>query len=62
MMNATPTYFRELFTYQIPVVLPALGLVAGGFYSIVLVVTIVFKIRVIELQANCPLKATPAGT
>jgi hypothetical protein len=31
MMNATPAYFRELFTYQIPIVLPALGFVVGGF-------------------------------
>jgi hypothetical protein len=56
MMNATPTYFRELFTYQIPVVLPALGLVVGGFYSIVFVVTAVFKILVIAIASKLFLK------
>lgn len=56
MMNATPAYFRELFTYQIPVVLPALGLVVGGFYSIVFVVTAVFKILVIAIASKLFLK------
>jgi hypothetical protein len=52
MMNATPAYFRELFTYQIPIVLPALGLVVGGFYSLVFVVTAVFKILVIAVASK----------
>jgi hypothetical protein len=56
MMNATPAYFRELFTYQIPVVLPALGLVVGGFYSLVFVVTAVFKILVIVIASKLFLK------
>lgn len=52
MMNATPAYFRELFTYQIPIVLPALGLVVGGFYSIVFIVTALFKITVIAVASK----------
>lgn len=56
MMNSTPVYFRELFTYQIPIVLPALGLVVGGFYSIVFVVTAVFKILVIAIASKLFLK------
>jgi Uncharacterized protein conserved in archaea len=56
MMNSTPVYFRELFTYQIPIVLPALGLVVGGFYSIVFVVTAVFKILVIVIASKLFLK------
>ena len=56
MMNATPAYFRELFTYQIPIVLPALGLVVGGFYSLVFVVTAVFKILVIAVASKLFLK------
>jgi len=56
MMNATPAYFRELFTYQIPVVLPALGLVVGGFYSLVFIVTAVFKILVIAIASKLFLK------
>ncbi|MGB9940586.1 nucleoside recognition domain-containing protein [Methanosarcina sp.] len=56
MMNATPAYFRELFTYQIPVVLPALGLVVGGFYSLVFIVTAVFKILVVAIASKLFLK------
>lgn len=56
MMNSTPAYFRELFTYQIPIVLPALGLVVGGFYSLVFVVTAVFKLLVIAIASKIFLK------
>ena len=56
MMNATPAYFRELFTYQIPIVLPALGLVVGGFYSLVFIATAVFKILVIAVASKLFLK------
>lgn len=56
MMNATPAYFRELFTYQIPVVLPALGLVVGGFYSLVFIVTAVVKILIIAVASKLFLK------
>lgn len=52
MMNATPAYFRELFTYQIPIVLPALGFIVGGFYSLVFVVTAVIKILVIAIASK----------
>ncbi|AKB50459.1 membrane protein, putative [Methanosarcina barkeri str. Wiesmoor] len=62
MMNSTPVYFRELFTYQIPIVLPALGLVVGGFYSIVFVVTAVFKILVIAIASKLFLKNNPCKT
>lgn len=31
MVNSIPAYIREIFTYQIPIVVPALGLVAGSF-------------------------------
>jgi hypothetical protein len=44
--------FRELFTYQIPIVLPALGPVVGGFYSLVFVVTAVFKILLIAVASK----------
>ncbi|WP_410509387.1 nucleoside recognition protein [Methanosarcina hadiensis] len=52
MMNATPAYFRELFTYQIPIVLPALGLVVGGFYALVFVLTAVIKILLIAVASK----------
>lgn len=56
MMNATPAYFRELFTYQIPIVLPALGLIVGGFYTFVFIVTAIIKILVIALASKLFLK------
>lgn len=37
LSNAIPVYFKELFTYQMPVVLPALGSVVGAFYAAVFV-------------------------
>lgn len=37
LSNSIPVYFKELFTYQIPVILPALGPVVGAFYSVVFV-------------------------
>lgn len=60
MMNATPACFRELFTNQIPVVLPAVGLVVGGFYSIMFIVTALFKILIIAFAIKLFLKITPA--
>ncbi len=56
MMNATPAYFRELFTYQIPIVLPALGLIVGGFYTFVFIATAIVKILVIALASKLFLK------
>jgi hypothetical protein len=56
MMNATPAYFRELFTYQIPIVLPALGLIVGGFYTFVFIATAIIKILVIALASKLFLK------
>jgi hypothetical protein len=56
MMNATPAYFRELFTYQIPIVLPALGLLVGGFYTFVFIATAVFKILLIAVASKLFLK------
>jgi hypothetical protein len=62
MMNATPAYFRELFTYQVPIVLPALGLVVGGFYSLVFVITAIVKILVIAIASKLLLKGSSCKT
>ncbi|MDD1759503.1 MAG: nucleoside recognition protein, partial [Methanothrix sp.] len=47
MVNSIPAYIREIFTYQIPVVVPALGLVAGGLYAMVFMVTGLVKIALV---------------
>jgi len=49
MMNAIPAYIREIFTYQIPIVVPALGLVAGSLYALVFIVTGIVKVSVVIL-------------
>jgi hypothetical protein len=47
MINSIPAYIREIFTYQIPIVVPALGLFAGGLYAMVFMVTAIVKILVV---------------
>ncbi|VVB68599.1 Uncharacterised protein [uncultured archaeon] len=47
MVNSIPAYIREIFTYQIPIVVPALGLVAGSLYASVFMVTALVKISLI---------------
>ncbi len=52
VMNSIPVYLRELFTYQIPIVLPALGPVVGGFYALVFIVTALFKISAVVILSR----------
>jgi hypothetical protein len=47
IMNSIPVYIREIFTYQIPIVIPALGLVVGGFYGLIFITTALVKISVV---------------
>lgn len=49
LANSIPVYFKELFTYQIPVILPVLGSVVGAFYAAVFVLTGLTKSAVIIL-------------
>ncbi|MGC9515709.1 nucleoside recognition protein [Methanocrinis sp.] len=52
VMNSIPVYVRELFTYQIPIVIPALGLVVGGFYALVFIITALVKISVVVVLSR----------
>jgi hypothetical protein len=56
VMNSIPVYLRELFTYQIPIVLPALGLVVGGFYAMVFILTALVKISMVVILSRLFLK------
>lgn len=56
VMNSTPAYIREIFTYQIPIVLPALGPVVGGFYVMVFILTGIIKIGIVVLMSKLMLK------
>jgi len=48
MVNSVPAYIREIFTYQIPVVIPALGLAAGSLYGFIFLITAMVKISLIS--------------
>ena len=52
IMNSIPVYIRELFTYQIPIVLPALGLLVGGLYAGVFLITALVKITAVVVLSR----------
>lgn len=56
MLNSTPAYVREILTYQIPIVLPALGPVVGGFYVMVFILTAIVKVSVVIILSKLFLK------
>lgn len=59
IMNSTPAYVRELLTYQLPLVFPALGPVVGGFYALVFLVTALFKVLCVVFASKIFLKENP---
>lgn len=52
MLNSTPAYIREILTYQIPIVLPALGYFVGGFYVGVFILTAIIKIAIVIILSK----------
>ncbi|TGC10726.1 nucleoside recognition domain-containing protein [Methanolobus halotolerans] len=56
LLNSTPAYVREILTYQIPIVLPALGAVVGGFYVMVFILTAIVKISLVVILSKLFLK------
>lgn len=56
LLNSTPAYIREIVTYQIPIVLPALGAVVGGFYVMVFILTAIVKISTVIILSRIFLK------
>ncbi len=56
LLNSTPAYVREIITYQIPIVLPALGPVVGGFYVMVFILTAVIKVSAVIILSRIFLK------
>lgn len=56
LLNSTPAYVREIITYQIPIVLPALGPVVGGFYVMVFILTAIVKVSAVILLSRIFLK------
>ncbi len=52
LLNSTPAYIRGIITYQIPIVLPALGAVVGGFYVMVFIITAIVKISTVVILSK----------
>lgn len=52
VLNSTPAYVREIITYQIPIVLPALGPVVGGFYVMVFILTAIVKVSAVIILSR----------
>ncbi|AGB49635.1 hypothetical protein Metho_1427 [Methanomethylovorans hollandica DSM 15978] len=52
LLNSTPAYIREILTYQIPIVLPALGYFVGGFYVGVFILTAIVKISIVVILSK----------
>lgn len=52
LLNSTPAYVREIITYQIPIVLPALGPIVGGFYVMVFIITAIVKVGTVILLSR----------
>ncbi|ADI73212.1 nucleoside recognition domain protein [Methanohalobium evestigatum Z-7303] len=59
LMNSTPAYIRSIFTYQIPIMLPALGAVVGSFYAFVFIITAIIKIIVVVVASRLFLVENP---
>ncbi len=56
LMNSIPVYIREIFTYQLPVVVPLLGPVVGLFYASVFITTAIIKILMVIVLGRLLLK------
>ncbi len=56
MMNSIPVYIREIFTYQLPVVVPLLGPVVGLFYASVFITTAIIKILMVIVLGRLLIK------
>ncbi len=52
LLNSTPAYIREIVTYQIPIILPALGPIVGGFYVMVFIITAIVKMLVVVVLSR----------
>jgi hypothetical protein len=52
VLNSTPAYVREIITYQIPIVLPALGPIVGGFYVAVFIITAIVKVSAVIILSR----------
>jgi hypothetical protein len=49
VMNSVPVYFRGFFTYQLPFVIPVLGIFVGGVYAAVAIATGLIKLLLVVI-------------
>jgi len=57
LLNTTPVYVKETFTYQIPVMIPLLGIKVGLLYFLTFIVSGIFKILFVITYGRIRLKA-----
>jgi len=61
LLNTTPVYLKETFTYQIPVIWPLLGLKVGFIYLLSFIATGMAKIVFIIVYGRAQLKGAKPG-
>ena len=61
LLNTTPVYLKEIFTYQIPVMIPLLGIRAGLLYFLTFVVSGIGKVIFIVIYGRIKLQRNASG-
>lgn len=61
LLNTTPVYLKEIFTYQIPVMIPLLGIRAGLLYFLTFVVSGIGKVIFIIIYGRIKLQRNTSG-
>ena len=57
LLNTTPVYLKETFTYQIPVVIPLLGIRAGLLYFLTFIVSGIVKVLFVIIYGRFRLQS-----
>jgi len=56
LLNTTPVYLKEIFTYQIPVMIPLLGIRAGLLYFLTFIVSGIVKVLFVIIYGRIKLQ------
>ena len=62
LLNTTPVYLKETFTYQIPVMIPLLGIRAGLLYFLTFIVSGIVKVIFVIIYGRIRLQSNNPGT
>ncbi|NQT56591.1 MAG: hypothetical protein HQ551_10220 [Desulfobacteraceae bacterium] len=61
LLNTTPVYVKEIFTYQIPVMIPLLGIKVGFLYFLTFIASGLIKILFVMIYGRVALKDSQPG-